>query len=103
VRRPEEQSGTFVEEEARLTAARSHSNLVQQGICWDRMRQKTSVAGNLVGPKMADLFRGQDHPQLRPAAMDVPAQFNTACWTGDVSQENVYIILRFQGCLIHPH
>jgi hypothetical protein len=56
VRRPEEQAGSFIEEEARLVAARSQSNFIQQGIGWNGMRQKTSVAGNLVGPKMAHLI-----------------------------------------------
>ena len=49
---------------------------------------------------MAHLIRGQDQPQSRPAVVDVPAQFNTACWAGDVDirQKNVYIVPRFQGC-----
>jgi hypothetical protein len=64
------------------------------------MRQKTPIARNLVGSKMAHLIRGQDQPQLRPALMGVLAQFYTVHRTGDVDigQENVHVFARLQGC-----
>ncbi len=63
------------------------------------MRQKASIAGNLVRPKMAHLIRGQNQPQPRPAVVDVPAQVNTTYRAGnvDISQKNVHIVLCIQG------
>lgn len=42
--------------EVHSMTAHSQSNLIQQGIGRDGMRQKTSITGNLVRPKMAHLI-----------------------------------------------
>jgi hypothetical protein len=83
----------------RSMAAHGQSKLIQQGICRNRMRQKASIAGNLVRPKMAHLTGGQNQPQPRPPVVDVPAQVNTTYWAGnvDISQKNVHVVPRFQG------
>jgi hypothetical protein len=50
----------------RSMAVRSQSKLIQQGICWNRMRQKASIAGNLVRPKMAHLIKASGSKATSP-------------------------------------